>query len=272
MSSSRSNFWKNLVRSSFWKKQNGISLEDKVINFLADYDGLSSIWFKVEDEKIASCFSVYKDRFLFYPSQEEIRKALQKEEPFNVVHCSLPSKEFAGRFVVIEVPNFYGVLTSQEKELLDRVPDDKKLNAVKIKLERKLNIKIHLPSLTLADYKGATVLREQIEQIIVSIDDPLLRPKGIFLIGIPGTGKSYSAKCVAGELGRWLIELNLSKILEEEKPIEALHNFLKSLEYFPPSIIWIDEIDKILVDGEKEEQLKGQLLTILEEFNTPTGI
>ena len=68
--------------------------------------------------------------------------------------------------------------------------------------------------------KRSLTLKREIEYIAKTIDHPKLRAKGVFLIGIPGTGKSYSAKCCAGELNRWLMEINLSKILEDEKPIE----------------------------------------------------
>ena len=108
------------------------------------------------------------------------------------------------------------------------------------------------------------------------IQDEKLRPKGVFLVGVPGTGKSFSAKYCASLLGWSLVEFNISTILEKENPISTLHlvfSYLQDLSQKGEKfVLWIDEIEKAFI-GEKsaERRLFGQLLTILNDLNTDTG-
>ncbi len=213
------------------------------INKILSHQNLNSLW-------ITSPLSLYR-----------VGKELSYRTEFVVLAPFYPPPEFSELFVVEKLPGRYGVITSQEKESSDL------LHAV----ERKLGLKIHRPSLTLNNLIGARRLKEQIGYMRETLKDEELRVRGVMFVGLPGTGKSYSAKCTAGELGRWLIEFNLSRLMEEERPIERLHSIFEILEDLPPFILWIDEIDKVFTGGSTEVKVLGQLLTIMEEFNKPTG-
>ncbi|ECK2550145.1 ATP-binding protein [Campylobacter jejuni] len=102
------------------------------------------------------------------------------------------------------------------------------------------------------------------------------KAKGIFLVGIPGTGKTFFPKCFAGELKRKLILLNLSQIMESEEPIQSLNRVFEFLHKrcfdYPDEkfVILIDEIEKMIGNvSTKEKQMLGRLLTILNDINTP---
>jgi len=224
-------------------------------------------WFVARDK-------VYYDNQELFRKEVETLKVVLTPEHLNELVSSLaysldvvvlspfyPPEELKELFVIQELEGVYGIITSQEKESKEL------LRAV----EERLGLKIHQPSLSLSDLIGAYRLKRQIEGIRLTLNDPLLRVRGVMFVGLPGTGKSYSAKCVAGELDRWLIELNLSKLLEQDRPIEKLHSIFSMLKDLPPFILWIDEIDKMFTGGALETKLMGQLLTILEEFNKPTG-
>ena len=190
-----------------------------------------------------------------------LKLALEKR-PAEVLSFSYPPEKLKDYFTVTTVKPS-SPLTEEEKSL--SIPEH-------LLLSKKYGVKVVKPSLTLKDLKGARVLKEQVEEIKKSLSDSLLRPKGVFLIGVPGTGKSYSCFCTAGELNRIVVELNISRILESEKPVTALERFLELLEILPPSIVWIDEIDKVFRESDPEsEKIKGRLLTEIEDFNTERG-
>ena len=103
----------------------------------------------------------------------------------------------------------------------------------------------------------------------------LPNPKGLFLLGLPGTGKSLSAKCLSKEWGLPLIRFDLSKIFgslvgESE---EKMRMVLDQIESLAPAAVWIDEIEKGMAGAESSgtndsgvtKRVFGQLLTWMEE-------
>lgn len=168
-------------------------------------------------------------------------------------------KIYGSFFEIYFLKNKYGLLTSQEK--------NSGMNAIR-KLKEKLDTSITKPTLTLKDYGGATLLTEQITKINTKFK--LGMPvKGMFLNGIPGTGKSFFAKCVAGELDRYLIELNMTKIIEAPNSVLLIEDFF---EFFKENegdyIIWIDEIEKMFVGTPTATQVLGTLLTKINDFSS----
>lgn len=133
-------------------------------------------------------------------------------------------------------------------------------------LSDKLGIRIHKSTLSLVDYGGAGSLVEKAKQITTK-ERYGIPAKGYMIAGIPGTGKSFFAKCLAGELDRLLVELNLSLLMEQENTIflvNMIFDFFQSHE--GRYIIWIDEIEKMIV-GDKAIQVLGVLLTRINDLN-----
>ncbi|EAL1486919.1 ATP-binding protein, partial [Campylobacter upsaliensis] len=125
------------------------------------------------------------------------------------------------------------------------------------------------------DIGGATALKTYTAQL-VKAEERGYKAKGIFLVGIPGTGKTFFPKCFAGELRRRLIALNLSQIMESDEPITKLNGIFEYLHQrkidYPDEkfVILIDEIEKMIGNASaKEKQMLGRLLTILNDINTP---
>jgi len=102
----------------------------------------------------------------------------------------------------------------------------------------------------------------------------LTYPKGVMLIGVPGTGKSLSAKAVANLWKMPLLRLDFGKVFgslvgESENNIRET---IKIAESIAPSILWIDEIEKGLaggrggeLDGGTSTRVFGTFLTWLQE-------
>ncbi|WP_036767973.1 AAA family ATPase [Persephonella sp. KM09-Lau-8] len=107
-------------------------------------------------------------------------------------------------------------------------------------------------------------------------------PKGILLTGIPGTGKSLSAKATASILGFPLVKLDISGLKSSlvGESEAKLREALKLIDAIAPVVVWIDEIEKALggvlssnrTDGGTTASMFGYLLTWMQESETPKYI
>ncbi len=103
-------------------------------------------------------------------------------------------------------------------------------------------------------------------------------PTGILLVGIPGSGKSATAKLAAQKLDLPLVKLDMSKILggyvgDSEK---GMREMLTDLAYAAPCVLWIDEVEKAMsgASGKSEgsgviQRLFGMLLEFMQENDKP---
>jgi len=107
-------------------------------------------------------------------------------------------------------------------------------------------------------------------------------PKGLLLIGIPGTGKSLTAKAVASLWNLPLLRLDVGKVFggivgESE---QNMRNAIKMAESVSPSILWIDEIEKGFsgvqsssqTDGGTTSRVFGTFITWLQEKEKPVFV
>ena len=113
-------------------------------------------------------------------------------------------------------------------------------------------------------------------------DYGLPAPKGLLLVGVPGTGKSLAAKCAAAELGLPLLKADAGKwygslVGESERNIREV---LGIAEAVSPCVLWIDEIEKGLAgsassgstDGGTSSRVLGTLLSWLQEKTKPVFV
>lgn len=236
-------------------------------------------WYYAEDVKYYQGLEDIKKRsgyeeLLVCPSEEEIRKFLREGRVFACIAPYLPSQQFRALFSVEELPNEHGLLTTQDMRHLSGLSEEERRRQELTLIEKKIGLKIYRPVVNREMLVGLSNIKRFILGI-KEIRDPRLRPKGIFLVGLPGTGKSFSAKYASSELDAFLVELNLSRIMESPNPTFLLHSVFSYLEKASQSmrfVIWIDEIEKMFSgEVEVERKVLGQLLTILNDMNTPGG-
>lgn len=107
-------------------------------------------------------------------------------------------------------------------------------------------------------------------------------PRGILLLGIPGTGKSLTAKAIGNEWHFPLLRLDMGKIFggivgESERNIRGALNIAEAIA---PSILWIDEIEKGMsgisssgsTDGGTTARVLGTFLTWMQEKTKPVFV
>jgi len=233
------------------------------------------IWYFAED--IVYFHQYSKDKgILINPDLEFLAKKIRNGFVPKVLASFPPFEEVKPLYVYKELPNKYGAFTSQEIEIIKKEcnndPDCIKKEKAKI-AQRRLGLNIFVPDIKLSNVGGMSKLKNYLNTVLANKDDKDLRVKALLLVGLPGTGKSFTAKAFAGELGRLLVFLNLSSILESSHPTRTLHKAFQYLEELKePMVLWVDEIEKMFSGQDpNESRMIGQLLTILNDLNTPEG-
>lgn len=107
----------------------------------------------------------------------------------------------------------------------------------------------------------------------------LKEPKGLLLLGVPGTGKSLTAKSIASEWNQPLLKLDIGKVFQAEvgSSENNIRMAIQTAEAIAPCVLWIDEIEKGLnVGGEKDggtnSRVFSTILTWMQEKQKPVFV
>lgn len=110
----------------------------------------------------------------------------------------------------------------------------------------------------------------------------LPEPRGILLLGIPGCGKSLTAKAISGMWQLPLLKLDVGKVFSSfvGSSEENVRRAIQTAESIAPSILWLDEIEKGFsglgssgqTDGGTTARVFGTFLTWLQEKKTPVFV
>ena len=155
----------------------------------------------------------------------------------------------------------------------------------------KSNAKVYVQStegIHFADVAGEDEAKENLQEVVNYLHDPskykdigAQMPKGILLVGPPGTGKTMLAKAVAGESNVPFFSMSGSEFVEMFVGMGAskVRDLFRQAKEKAPCIVFIDEIDAIgkkrdgqLGGNDEREQTLNQLLTEMDGFEGNTGV
>src|SRR5215212_8096403 len=142
---------------------------------------------------------------------------------------------------------------------------------------------------TFDDVAGIDEAENELVEIVDFLKDPEkytrlggAAPKGVLLVGAPGTGKTLLARAVAGEAGVPFFSLSASEFVELFVGVGAsrVRDLFKQARENAPAIIFIDELDSIgrargqtaLGGSSEQEQTLNQILTEMDGFSSKEGV
>lgn len=157
----------------------------------------------------------------------------------------------------------------------------------------KSNARVYVKSsdgIKFSDVAGEEEAKENLQEIVEYLHDPskykeigAQMPKGVLLVGPPGTGKTMLAKAVAGEANVPFFSMSGSEFVEMFVGMGAskVRDLFKQAKEKAPCIVFIDEIDAIgqkrtagssYGGNDEREQTLNQLLTEMDGFEGNTGV
>ena len=145
------------------------------------------------------------------------------------------------------------------------------------------------PTVTFSDVAGVEEAKEELQEVVEFLKEPekfitlgARIPKGVLLIGSPGTGKTLMAKAVSGEAGVPFFSISGSEFVEMFVGVGAsrVRDLFDQAKRHSPCIVFVDEIDAVGrqrgagLGGshDEREQTLNQMLVEMDGFDTDTNV
>ncbi|GAC1340986.1 MAG: ATP-dependent zinc metalloprotease FtsH [Candidatus Dormibacteria bacterium] len=146
------------------------------------------------------------------------------------------------------------------------------------------------PATTFADVAGIDEVKAELLEVVDFLKEPAKYerlggtvPKGVLLIGAPGTGKTLLARAVAGEAGVPFFSISASEFIEAIVGVGAsrVRDLFTKARAAAPAIIFIDEMDAVgrsrsaalrVGGNDEQEQTLNQILTEMDGFDPHEGV
>ena len=257
---------------------------------------------KMTNNKEIGRVEVQDNQIVFTDKDEnKIYKTGRMDDPELVDRLYESGAEFASEIVeqtspflifilswVLPIVIFIGIGQYMTKKLMDHAGGGSSSMAFGM---GKSNAKVYVKSsdgIKFADVAGEDEAKENLKEIVDYLHMPekyreigASMPKGILLVGPPGTGKTMLAKAVAGEAEVPFFSMSGSEFVEMFVGMGAskVRDLFRQAKEKAPCIVFIDEIDAIgkkrdgqLGGNDEREQTLNQLLTEMDGFEGNTGV
>ena len=189
---------------------------------------------------------------------------------------------------ILPILIFFAIGQFLSRRMMDKMGGD---NSMMFGLGGKNNAKIYVPSsngILFKDVAGEDEAKDNLSEIVDYLHNPnkyssigAQMPKGVLLVGPPGTGKTMLAKAVAGEADVPFFSIAGSEFVEMFVGMGAskVRDLFKQAKEKAPCIVFIDEIDAIgqkrngnVMGNDEREQTLNQLLTEMDGFEGNNGV
>lgn len=237
---------------------------------------------------------------------------IELEKYINVIDLPLPNRKDLDKVLQSVVDNAHTTLTDAErKKLIDAalgmtvmeadlafclaaVKDKLQEDSPKIVAQEKQQIikksgllEFCQVSEKLDNVGGICYLKEWLEKRKLAYDFKaqlwnLPEPKGVLLLGVPGCGKSLTAKCISALWSMPLLRLDIGKVFQGivGSSEENIRRAIATAEVVAPCVLWIDEIEKGLsgsrfsgaTDGGTTSRIFSTILTWMQEKTRPVFV
>ncbi len=234
--------------------------------------------------------------------QKQIYKTAMVYDPTLTERLYLAGAQFSGEFIeepnwllsflltwVLPIAIFIAIGQFASKKMMDKAGGG--AGAMSFNMG-KSNAKVYVKSdhgISFDDVEGVDEAEESLAEIVDYLHDPskykeigATMPKGVLLVGPPGTGKTMLAKAVAGEANVPFFSISGSEFVEMFVGMGAskVRDLFKQAKEKAPCIVFIDEIDAIgqkrntggMGGNDEREQTLNQLLTEMDGFEGNSGV
>ena len=258
-------------------------IEEKNVGLVEIRQTENQIVFTDKEEK-----QIYKTAMVEDPSRTDRLYAAGAKFSGQVVEESSPILSFLLTWI-LPILLFTAIGQFMSKKMMDKMGGP---NAMSFNMG-KSNAKVYVKSsdgINFSDVEGVDEAEESLAEIVDYLHDPskykeigATMPKGVLLVGPPGTGKTMLAKAVAGEANVPFFSISGSEFVEMFVGMGAskVRDLFKQAKEKAPCIVFIDEIDAIgqkrntgggMGGNDEREQTLNQLLTEMDGFEGNSGV
>ena len=263
-----------------------------------DYSSFMTMTENQEIDKV----QVEQDKILFTKKDDkQAYKTALMNDPALIERLHKSGADFTGEIVeamnpllsallswVLPILIFFGIGHYMNKRLMKNMGGPGAMQFGKAKSNAKIFVK-PTNGIKFSDVAGEDEAKDSLQEVVEYLHDPskyrdigAKMPKGILLVGPPGTGKTMLAKAVAGESKVPFFSISGSEFVEMFVGMGAakVRDLFKQAKEKAPCIVFIDEIDAIgkkrggaaLGGNDEREQTLNQLLTEMDGFEDNAGV
>lgn len=263
-----------------------------------DYSNFMTLTEEQQIDKV----QIEQDQIIFTKKGEkQAYKTAPINDPQLVDRLHKANADFTGKIVtpmnpllnfaltwILPILIFFGIGHYMNKKIMNRMGGQGAMQFGMGKSNAKIYVK-PTDGIKFADVAGEDEAKDSLKEVVSYLHDPskykdigAKMPKGILLVGPPGTGKTMLAKAVAGESGVPFFSISGSEFVEMFVGMGAakVRDLFKQAKEKAPCIVFIDEIDAIgkkrggaaIGGNDEREQTLNQLLTEMDGFEENTGV
>jgi cell division protease FtsH len=264
---------------------------------------LSQVAQEIQDGKIQQIIVVQDDLEIHYEGDQQAKarkestSALSQQlESFGVTPAELDKVK-----IEIQAPNDWGLVFNLLSYLLPvlvlgvfiyfmvRQMQGTNNQAIMFGKSKARMLSGDQPTVTFEDVAGVEEAKEELHEVVEFLKEPekfislgARIPKGVLLVGSPGTGKTLMAKAVSGEAGVPFFSISGSEFVEMFVGVGAsrVRDLFEQAKRHSPCIVFVDEIDAVGrqrgtgLGGshDEREQTLNQILVEMDGFDTDTNV